>query len=306
MESAAVGYLGVDIGGTNLRGALVLSDTRIVSRFSQKTAIGQGAASFIERVCVELEQVISQARSLGMEVGGVGLGIPGLIGADGLIHASVNLRPLEGMNLAAILADRLGLPAAAGNDANLGALGEAWCGAGRDLRSMVLITIGTGLGSGLVLDGRLWSGAGGFAAEFGHITVDPEGLPCPCGNRGCLEQYASAAALSRFGGGRPPEELAALATIGDPTACAAFETLGRWLGIALAGLLNTLNLEGIVIGGGVAASFPFFEPTLRRVITERAFSQMAERLSIRAALLGDDAGLVGAARYAEEMAVRVR
>lgn len=295
----AEGYVGVDIGGTNLRGALVLADGTIVSRFRQKTAIEQGGTSFMGRLSQELERIISRAASEGVRVKGVGLGIPGLIDRDGLVHSSVNLQPLEGLNPSRLLAERLSVPVVAANDANLTALGESLAGAAKGLDSAVVITIGTGLGSGLILDGRLWGGSSGFAAEFGHTTLVPDGLPCRCGNRGCLEQYVSAAALSRHGGGSSPEVLAERAVQGDVEASDAFAALGYWLGTALAGLINTLNLQGVVIGGGVAESFTFFEPALRRTLEQRTFRQMLQGVVIRRAMLGDDAGLVGAALYAE-------
>jgi len=292
------GYIGVDIGGTNLRGALARSNGEIVSRFRLKSAIADGADSFLDRLIDELAQLLKDASRYGLQVQGVGIGIPGLIGTDGTIHSSVNLRPLEGMNLSRLLSSRLQLPVVSANDANLIALGEVWAGAGQGMQSAVVITIGTGLGSGLILDGKLWTGAGGFAAEFGHLTVEPEGLPCPCGNRGCLEQYVSAAALSRYGGGRTPEELALLAQAGDPVAGAAFEAIGYWLGTALAGLVNLLNLEGIIIGGGVSAGFDLFEAVLRKTVHQRAFPQIFEQLTLCRAALGDDAGLVGGALLA--------
>ncbi len=292
------GYIGVDIGGTNLRGALARSAGEIVSRFRLKSAIANGADSFLDRLTEEIGRLMEDAAGVGLQVQGVGLGIPGLIGTDGTIHSSVNLRPLEGMNLSRLLSDRLQLPVVSANDANLIALGEVWAGAGQGMRSVVVVTIGTGLGSGLILDGRLWTGAGGFAAEFGHLTVEPEGLPCPCGNRGCLEQYVSAAALSRYGEGRRPEELALLAQAGDPVACAAFETIGYWLGTAVAGLLNVLNLEGVIVGGGVSGGFNLFAPALLRTVRQRTFPQVAEQVIVCPAALGDDAGLIGGALLA--------
>lgn len=298
MSHTASGYIGIDIGGTNLRGALVLSCGSIVSRFRLKSSIRDGAESFLQRLTAELEQLLNEARKQGVLVDGIGLGIPGLIDAGGMIHSSVNLQALEGLNLAVLLSQRLEIPVVAANDANLIALGEATAGAGKGMRSLAVITIGTGLGSGLILDNRLWTGAGGFAAEFGHLTVDPEGLPCPCGNRGCLEQYVSAAALSRHGGGMPPEELAQRAALGDPAACTAFETVGYWLGTALASLSNTLNLEGIIIGGGVSGGFDLFAPTLLKTMQQRTFSQIYRQVRVCKAALGDDAGLVGAALFA--------
>jgi len=295
---AAAGYIGIDIGGTNLRGALVRPGGEVIARFRSKSAIEGGADSFLMRLTEEIDRLIVEARVSGLQVSGVGVGVPGLIGSDGVIHSSVNLRPLEGMNLSRSLEDRLGIPVISANDANLIALGEAWAGAGQGMRSLMVITIGTGLGSGLILDGKLWTGAGGFAAEFGHLTVEPEGIPCPCGNRGCLEQYVSAAALSRYGRGKTPEVLALLAGEGDTDACAAFETLGYWLGTALAGLVNTLNLEGVIIGGGVSASFDLFAPAVLQTLKQRAFPRMVAALKLCQAALGDDAGLVGGALLA--------
>lgn len=160
---------------------------------------------------------------------------------------------------------------------------------------MMVVTIGTGLGSGLILNRRLWEGSNGFAAEFGHVTVEPEGFSCPCGNRGCLEQYVSATALRRLGGGLEAAQLAQLARQGDYHAQQLFHQLGRHLGIAVAGLLNVLNLDGIVIGGGVSASYDLFQSSLAEELQQRTFAQILAGVAVRQAVLGDDAGLLGAA-----------
>jgi glucokinase len=300
MTDVTTGYIGVDIGGTNLRGALVRPSGEVIDRFRLKSSITDGSKLFLGRLTEAITGLIARAEKHGMQVKGVGLGVPGLIGTSGMIHTSVNLRPLEGLYLSDLLSNRLRLPVVSANDANLIALGEAYAGAGRGMRSLIVITIGTGLGSGLILDGRLWSGAGGFAAEFGHHTVEPEGIPCLCGNRGCLEQYVSAAALSRYGGGRLPEELALQARAGEPTACAAFAKIGYWLGTALAGLINTLNLEGIVIGGGVAAGYDLFAPVLQKTMQQRTLPLIGKQVTLSKSLLGDDAGLIGGALIAAD------
>ena len=303
MDSPRKVCIGVDIGGTNVRGALVGAGAVMTRRFRFQSNLEAGAEAFISCLESHLGRLRHEAEEAGLQVAGVGVGIPGLIAEDGLIHSSVNLQPLEGWNLAAELRAKLGVPVVSANDANLIALGESVAGAGRGMRSLLVVTIGTGLGSGLILDRKLWLGDGGFAAEFGHLTVVPEGIPCPCGNRGCLEQYVSASALSRHGGGRSPEELARLAGKGDSNACAAFEQMGYWLGIALAGLVNTLNLSGIVIGGGVSAGFDFFGPTVRTTVQGRAFGAMTESVRIVKAELGDDAGIIGGAILLQESGV---
>jgi glucokinase len=301
-------FIGIDVGGTNLRCALVDHSGSILERRRCESRIEEGRDAFCERLISEISVLKNAAALRGVLVEAIGIGVPGLIGRDGMVHSSVNMRPLEGLNLAAFVEAESALPTVCGNDANVIALGEQRFGAGRGFSSIVVITIGTGLGSGLILDGKLWTGRGGFAAEFGHITVDPEGYPCPCGNRGCLEQYASAGALVRFARERMPEKadeslsaekVAELARKGDFAALAAFDQLGYWLGIGLASLANTLNIQAVIIGGGVAASFDLLLPALRRNIQQRCFPEIYEGLVIENAHLGDDAGLLGGAALAE-------
>ncbi len=301
MANSDRAYIGIDIGGTNLRGALVNAEGVIVSRFRTESAIVHGAAPFLKRLELHIREMLAAACNASLEVAAVGMGIPGLIDRCGTIRSSVNMQPLDGVNLAQILSERIGLKVHCGNDANLIALGEARAGAGHGLSSLMVVTIGTGLGSGLILDGQLWNGSGGFAAEFGHLTLEPDGWPCPCGNRGCLEQYVSASALSRYGGGSTPEELARAAQRGDQTALLAFERMGECLGTGLASLLNLLNLEGIVIGGGVSASFDLMAPAIQRTLYTRTFPQISAGVQLRKSLLGDDAGLLGGAMLAAEM-----
>jgi glucokinase len=305
METHAIG---IDIGGTNLRFALVDSLGRIMHRSRTVSRIEQGRDAFCRRLLDGIAEMRGFAGRCGASVVGIGAGVPGLLDKKGLIRSSVNMRPLDGFDLSAYLEQQTGFPVVCGNDANLIALGEYIHGAGRGLESFVVITVGTGLGSGLVLEGRLWTGVGGFAAEFGHVTVEPDGVPCPCGNRGCLEQYASAGAIVRTArqllGSELPgiiadslnaEKVAGLARQGQTAALAAFEEAGHYLGIALASLVNTLNLEAAVICGGVAASLDLLLPPLRNELENRCFPQIAADFSVIAGELGDDAGLLGAA-----------
>ncbi len=300
-------YVGVDIGGTNLRAALVNGNGQIIQRRKTTSDIGKGGTFFIDLVVSEVSALCSLTGGVDNAVRGIGIGVPGLVGSDGLIHSSVNMQPLEGLNLATLVEERTGIPTYSANDANVIALGEQRFGAGREVNSCLVITIGTGLGSGLILDGRLWSGSGGYAAEFGHVTVEPEGVPCPCGNRGCLEQYVSAGALLRYlherksGTSMAPvtaEAVGRLAREGDADALYAFDRLGYWLGIALASLSNTLNIQKIIIGGGVAESYDLLLSPLLLNMEQRCFPQIYQGLSIEKACLGDDAGLLGGAALA--------
>lgn len=300
-------FIGIDIGGTNLRCALVDHKGNILVRRRCASRIEEGRDAFCQRLLYEIAALQDAAGVRGVPVGAIGIGVPGLIGRDGMVHSSVNMQPLNGLNLAAYVGGQSGLPTVCGNDANVIALGEQRFGAGRGFLSCAVITIGTGLGSGLILDGKLWTGCGGFASEFGHITVDPEGAPCPCGNRGCLEQYVSAGALVRFAGEGLPESIAKtlsaevvaeLAREGNVAALAAFEQLGYWLGTALASVTNMLNIQAVIIGGGVSASFDLLLPSLQRNMRQRCFSQTYDGLVIEKACLGDDAGLLGGAALA--------
>ncbi|HEX8960309.1 MAG TPA: ROK family protein [Geobacteraceae bacterium] len=314
---AAQACIGVDIGGTNLRFALVGTQGRVHLRERSETEIALGRERFLEKLRAGIALVREGAHDLGLEVHAVGMGIPGLIAGSGTVLSSPNLRSIEGVNLREAVAQATGLPVTTVNDANAAAYGEKIGGAGRSFASLLLLTLGTGVGSGLVLNGELWSGIDGVAAEYGHATVEPDGLPCHCGNRGCLEQYASASALvasaaralDKGGEGslaRLPraaitaEAVAAAARQGDPLAGSLFEMAGRYLGIAAATVVNLLNLEAILLGGGMAASFDLLVGPIQREITARAFSVPARRVRIIKGELGDDAGILGAAALARK------
>ena len=300
--------IGIDIGGTNLRMALISTAGEVISRCRMPSLISEGLDAFCRRMQQGVSDLRCEAVSRNLEVISIGAGVPGLVERGGLIHASVNMRPLDGFNLAGFLSERTGIPVKCANDANLIAIGEQLYGAGRGKSAFIVITIGTGLGSGLVLEGKLWKGIGGFAAELGHVTVDPDGELCSCGNNGCLERYVSAEALSRSMMALSPdsetcrpycaEEIALLARSGNTAAIETFGRMGRWLGIALGSLSNTLNLEAVIIGGGVSASLDLFESALRMELVRRCFPEIYAGLDILKAELGDDAGLLGAAAFA--------
>jgi glucokinase len=304
MESVC---LGVDLGGTNLRCALVTPGGVVLARESLATDIASGRAPFLARLLALLARQKGEAQAQGRRVIAAGLGVPGLISSDGVLRSSVNLVPLEGLNLAETVSAGIGLPVVALNDANASAVGEQRFGAGRPYASWLMLTLGTGVGAGLILDGRLWTGIDGVAGEFGHITVEPNGHPCSCGNRGCLEQYASATAIaasaSRRGlravrGRLDAGAVAALALEGNPEAGAIFVEAGAYLGIAAAGVVNLLNLEAIILGGGVAGSFELVAAAMRREIRARAFAIPGGRVRVVKGELGDDAGVLGAAATA--------
>lgn len=288
--------IGVDLGGSNLRLALVDREGRVLARSAQPTLASEGLDSLLSRLLSALRGLKEEATKEGASVSAVGLGLPGLVCRDGVVRSSVNVPCLDGVDLAREVSGALGTPVAALNDANAGALGEMRYGAGRSYASLIMVTVGTGIGAGLVLDGKLWTGADGAAGEFGHIPVEPEGRPCGCGSRGCLEQYASARALS--GGSGDAALVAGRARQGDAEALALFAEAGRYLGIAAAGVVNLLNLDAVILGGGVTESFDLLAPSLRRELISRTFPVPGGRVRIEKGELGKDAGVLGAAAFA--------
>jgi len=296
--------IGVDVGGTNLRLANIDRSGIVYDRLKMPTKGSR--KEFIEQLADSIELLAGKACESGFCVDGVGIGMPGLISPSGEVFSSVNLPDCERLNLAAELRSVTGLPVATVNDANAAAFGEYLFGAGRPFQTFLMITIGTGIGGGIVLDGHLWTGADGFAGEFGHLTVVPDGRPCPCGNSGCVEQYSSATAIMttarRNGLIISPESsveaLAAMSVAGDSRVTDLFNDAGRFLGAAAASVVNLLNPEAIIVGGGVAASFPLMHDSMRAEIDCRAYKPAACRLKILKCELGDDAGVLGAAAVA--------
>lgn len=315
MTQAAVG---IDLGGTNCRAALVGARGRIGAMYRRPTRMESGYAAWLEEFATGIDELLRQGQALGLKVVAVGMGAPGLIAGDGTVVTSPNLPALNGRPLAADLAERLRLPVVVANDANAIAWGEGLFGAGRDFPSFLTLTLGTGVGGGLVLDRRLWLGADGAAGEIGHWTVVPEGRPCGCGNRGCLEQYASARALAALARERieagaasalaeiPGAELTSrqvgeAARRGDALALAVLEEAGGYLGRVLGGIANLLNLDGAVIAGGAVDSFDLMHPAILRELRRHAFAVPGERMTVVPGRLGDEAGILGAAALADNL-----
>jgi glucokinase len=196
---------------------------------------------------------------------------------------------------------QLGIPILLENDANAAALGEMWMGAGKGERNLILLTLGTGIGGGIVIDGKVLHGAHGMAGEFGHMTVFPDGNPCGCGNCGCLEKHASATAISAMGNmmhlghGITAQEVYNFAIAGNERARWVFESMGRALGIALANLINVFNFPLHLISGGPLPAWDFFAPTMFAEVAKRSFIYRRTGIRIEKALLGGNAGLYGAA-----------
>lgn len=304
-EVDAARYVGLDVGGTFLKAGLVDGAGAVLERRREPIVAADGQAL--------LAQLAAVARGFGA-TRAVGVGLPGFVDRrSGIVHGVPNLRALEGIGLARELRDRVGVPTAADNDANAAALAEAWQGAGRGADSVLMLTLGTGVGAGLVLGGRVWTGRSGYAGEFGHLQVKRDGQPCGCGSWGCLETEVGVAGWVRraeaareaAGDGTAlagvrldPEQIVAAAVAGDGAALSVVDESAELLGIAVAFAINLLNLERVVIGGGVAAAGDFLLGRIREQARRRTFPQLFDDAEIVPAALGGDAGVVGAARLA--------
>ena len=317
--------IGVDLGGTNLRVAAVDGTGKLLEKVTSGTEVAKGRDAVIDAMTTVILDVAKKFQHVG-PLAGIGVGIPGIIDMrTGMVRQSPNLPGWHDYPVQDEIEKRLKAPVILENDANAAALGEKWLGAARDWDSMCMLTLGTGVGGGIVLDGQVWRGMTGMAGELGHITVDPNGPPCGCGSRGCVEQYASATAVKRMAmemikSGKAPEleraskgnvEFSAkvvyqMAVQGDEPAREIFRTVGWALGIVVADLVNVFNVPMYVIGGGVSSAWEAFSPALLEEVRKRSFvygattpgeihGQTGATIVTRA-LLGSDAGLYGAAR----------
>jgi glucokinase len=303
-----------DLGGTHLRAATVDRQGQIQFRVKQNTPEVDDAGAIVDAIVAAVREC--EKRSGGAdEISAVSLVVPGTVNVEeGAVVTAPNLPCLDGFHLSAALTEQLGLPAVLENDANAAAVGELWRGAAVGCRTIICVTLGTGVGGGIILDGKLWRGVDGAAAEIGHMCVDPfGGVACTCGSRGCLEVFASATAIVRMTREASPrypdsvlqgsddltaEMIFEAGKQRDELALEIFRRMGVYLGIGLANLINILNPEMIVIGGGVVNGWDLFEKHMHQQVEERAFPLLAARVKIVRAKCGDDAGLLGAARLA--------
>jgi glucokinase len=300
----------VDLGGTHLRVALVDDTGRILKQHKQDTPKGDSADDIIDA----LVKVSEGWDCNELPVVAVSIMVPGAVDcAKAAVVQAPNLPSLVNFPLKAELEKRLGWPVYLENDANAAVVGEMWQGAARGCRNVMSVTLGTGVGGGVIIDGKLWRGSHGSAGEIGHTTVDPfSGLKCKCGNIGCLELFASATAIVRMtremlssfpdtslrSDDLTAEMVYDAGQAGDELALAVFKRMGMYLGIGLANLINLIDPQIIVITGGVVNGWDLFSSEMYRQVEERAFRTTAQQVKIARAECGDNAGLLGAARLA--------
>ena len=306
--------LGIDIGGTNCKGALVASDGSLIQRDEIPTKSGDGTGSIFDLA----DRLLEEAASSGLTIEAIGVGAAGFVDSrDGSVSFSPNVEYGDPQIRRAV-SERFGLPVAVANDANAAAWGEREAGSGAGFDHVALVTLGTGVGGGFIVDGKLLIGATGAGAEFGHTVLDPNGPACPCGLSGCVEQFVSGSAIARMGEEalqRYPDssikdlamgdritavDVAQAAKEGDEAAREVLTRAGRYLGIALSNVVNLFEPEVIVIGGSVADAGEAFLGAARDRLDSMLGQQHRRPVRLERARLGNDAGIVGAALLALE------
>ena len=305
-------YYGVDIGGTTVKLGRFSGDGTLHEKWALPTRTGENGKYIFDDIAASILSRTVEAGGSPSQIKGVGMGIPGPILPDGCMEMGVNIG-MRHVYPAKELSERLNLPlVCCGNDANVAALGEAWKGGGTGFSSIFLFTLGTGVGGGAVVDGRILQGSHGIAGEIGHTTVNfAETEACNCGNRGCLEQYASATGLVREAKKalaacqahsllREKKNLTAkdvldAAKAGDPVAGTAAAAMGRYLAWAMSWVSHILDPDAFVIGGGVSAAGEFLLDLIREEYAERT-KMLLRKAELRLATLGNEAGIYGAVR----------
>ena len=298
---------GVDVGGTTVKIGLFSGDGKLEEKYEIATDKSDQGAHIIEHIAAKLDEIIAEKSYGILDCMGVGIGLPGPVDR-GMILGCVNL----GWGIFSIVEEFSkafhNVPVYAGNDANTAALGEYVAGAGKGMKNMMMVTLGTGVGGGIIIDGRILEGANGGAGEIGHIPVNPQEQDiCGCGKKGCLEQYASATGIVRVAeklrkengntalpAGCTAKQVFDYAKEGDELAMQAVEELGRYLGLALASCACVLNPEGIVIGGGVSRAGKIFLDVTEKNFQTYVFKP-CRNVKFCLAELGNDAGIYGAA-----------
>jgi len=306
--------IGIDLGGTNLRTGLVDRNGKIHHRLSIKTENNADPQTISNQIFYLIDEIINVGAGLKPappNIIGVGLGSPGLVDKKGeTILFSPNLPLWRNIPIKRMVSERFSVPCVLENDANAAAWGEKWVGAGKEADSLVMLTLGTGIGGGIIINNKLWRGVNNVAAEIGHMVIQMDGPKCSCGNYGCIEAYASATSMVRrfkesLKSGVPSSlkdagEITAkmindAAFQGDKASLDIIKETGHYLGVALVNIMHVLNPEVIVLTGGMIGSGDLLMNPIKQVIKEKAFEASAKETKIVFSQLGNDAGIIGAA-----------
>ena len=306
----SVYHVGVDLGGTNLRCAVVDKSWAIIARHECATRADEGCDAIIKRMADGVNIAVAAAKLRNEDINAIGIGAPGpLDGKRGVVIEAPNLPGWINVPLALRLQELTGIQAFLENDANAAGFGEFRAGAGKGSDSMVMMTLGTGVGGAVILGGKLWTGPDGTAGEIGHVCIVANGRTCGCGRKGCIEAYASAnSTVARFREARVEGKATMLsgehvtcadifsaAGKGDPLAKDIISETGRLLGLMAANMANLLNPERCVFAGGMTRAWNLLSPPLLAEVDRHALATPKARMQVLPAALGDDAGLIGAA-----------
>ena len=291
-----------DLGGTFIKCALINKSGRIMYSSSVPTEAQNGKDHVVKRIIEQQKKIFINKNNLIKRVAGIAVGCPGPVDIkNGIIFTPPNLPGWHNVPIKGIISKAWEIPVFIENDANAAALGENWLSAGKGSKSMVCLTLGTGVGGGIVMDGKVYHGATGIAGEIGHITIEPNGKKCNCGNNGCLEQYVGRQAIEEemfrlLGKKGSPKDLGTLVKANNKNACKIVESIGKKIGIVTADVADLLNPEIIVIGGGIAGLGKKLFNAVRSETKKRAFPDATKKLKIVKARLGGNAGQIGLAK----------
>lgn len=302
--------VGIDIGGTKIAAAAVTTAGELLSRASMPTEAERGFEDGLQRITVLVRRVLDEAHVGLADLRAIGIGCAGPVDpVAGTIDNPYTLPTWDGVNIVAPLHATYGIPVALENDADAAAMGEYWLGAGRGGRVVVMVTVGTGVGGGAIIEGRIYRGTGGAHPEIGHLALDPEGPACYCGICGCWESIASGPAMAEAAARQMPGEAAgpmtgervvSLARSGDPVARSIVERAAQATARGVFSLINLYLPDIVVLGGGVMDAYDLFEPAILALAARDTMAPV-DRIAIRKAVLGNDAGLLGAARIALDL-----
>lgn len=282
--------IGVDAGGTHLRIALLNSDGDILNKETLVVGEKRTPEIFFKKLSEKIRFVAGVHLN---DLEGIGLGLPGICNQnEGVIHKLPHYPNWRDIPVIKIMKEAFSCPIVFDNDANMAALGEHWKGATKNFPTFIMLTLGTGIGGGLVLDGKLWRGEEGFAGEVGHMVIEVDGKKCACGNKGCWECYASAGAVPY---GKTAEILSKAADAGDKEAKQFWEEFGNYLGLGISNLANITGVEHFVLAGGVSLGWPHFIENAKKRLLKGGYSRLAQKIILIQSTLKGEAALIGCA-----------
>lgn len=308
--------LAVDLGGTKIRSAIVPPDGKIFLSNNYLTEANKGTETVVRKIIFAIEDIMMKAESGIKDFGGLAIAAAGILDTNkGAVTASPSLPGWRDVPLKSILENKFGIDVLLINDASAAALGEYYYGAGKNVQNLIYLTVSTGIGGGIIIDGKLYAGVDGCAGEIGHMVIESHGTQCNCGNYGCLEILASGTAIAKeaqrrinegeesslidltknIPGSITSETVALAARGGDTLACEVINRAANYLGIGIANLINIFNPEMIIVGGGVSKMGEMLLEPIRNTVIQRAFYLPAKTARIVRSVLGDDAGILGAA-----------